>query len=53
MSRSDLKNLGELLDAGTSELIVVAATVTEGRAEAAIQHGRTSSTSRCRSTRTD
>jgi uncharacterized membrane protein len=40
MSRSDLKDLGELLDAGTSGLIVVAATDVEGRVEAAIQHGK-------------
>jgi hypothetical protein len=53
MSRSDLKDPGELLDAGTSGLIVVAATDVEGRAEATIQHGKTSSRSRSRSTRTD
>jgi uncharacterized membrane protein len=40
MSRSDLKDLGELLDAGTSGLIVVAATDVEGRVEAAIQRGK-------------
>jgi uncharacterized membrane protein len=40
MSRSDLKELGELLDAGTSGLIVVAATDVEDRVEAAIQHGK-------------
>ena len=40
MSRSDLKDLGELLDAGTSGLIVVAATDVEDRVEAAIQRGK-------------
>jgi len=40
MSRSDLKDLGELLDAGTSGLIVVAATDVEGRVEATIQRGK-------------
>jgi uncharacterized membrane protein len=40
MSRSDLKELGELLDAGTSGLVVVAATDVEDRVEAAIQHGK-------------
>src|SRR5262245_4463960 len=39
MSRSDLKDIGELLDAGTSGLVVVAADV-EGRVEAAIQRGK-------------
>lgn len=39
-SRSDLKDLGELLDAGTGGLIVVAATDVEGRVEAAIQRGK-------------
>jgi uncharacterized membrane protein len=40
MSRSDLKDLGELLDAGTSGLIVVAATDMESRVEGAIQRGK-------------
>ena len=40
MSRSDLKDLGELLDTGTSGLIVVAATDMEARVEAAIQRGK-------------
>jgi uncharacterized membrane protein len=40
MSRSDLKDLGELLDAGASGLIVVAATDVEERVEAAIQRGK-------------
>ena len=40
MSRSDLKDLGELLDAGTSGLIVVAAADVEARVEAAIQRGK-------------
>ena len=40
MSRSDLKELGELLDAGTSGLVVVAGTDVEDRVEAAIQHGK-------------
>ena len=40
MSRSDLKELGELLDAGTSGLVVVAATDVEDRVEAAIRHGK-------------
>jgi len=40
MSRSDLKELGELLDAGTSGLIVVAAADVEGRVESAIQRGK-------------
>jgi len=40
MSRSDLKDLGELLDSGTSGLIVVAAADMEDRVEAAIQHGK-------------
>jgi uncharacterized membrane protein len=40
MSRSDLKDLGELLDAGTSGLIVVAATDMEARVEGAIQRGK-------------
>ena len=41
MSRSDLKDLGERLDAGTSGLIVVAATDVEDRVEGpAIQRGK-------------
>ena len=40
MSRSDLKDLGELLDAGTSGLIVVAAADMEARVEGAIQRGK-------------
>jgi uncharacterized membrane protein len=40
MSRSDLKDVGELLDAGTSGLVVVAATDVEDRVEAAIQRGK-------------
>ena len=36
MKRSDLKDLGELLDNGTSGLVVVAATDVEARVEAAI-----------------
>jgi 23S rRNA-/tRNA-specific pseudouridylate synthase len=36
MSRSDLKSLGELLDNGTSGLLVVAATDVEARVDAAI-----------------
>jgi len=40
MSRSDLKDLGELLDAGTSGLIVVAAADVVDRVEAAIQRGK-------------
>ena len=40
MSRSDLKDLGELLDAGTSGLMVVAATDMEAHVEAAIQRGK-------------
>lgn len=40
MSRSDLKDLGELLDAGTSGLVVVAAADVEDRVEAAIQRGK-------------
>ena len=39
-SRSDLKDLGELLDAGTSGLIVVAATDMEAHVEGAIQRGK-------------
>src|SRR6476646_5644454 len=38
MSRSDLKELGELLDAGDSGLLVVAATDVESRVEKAIEH---------------
>jgi hypothetical protein len=40
MSRSDLMEIGELLDAGTSGLVVVAATDVEDRVEAAIQRGK-------------
>jgi uncharacterized membrane protein len=40
MSRSDLKDLGELLDAGTSGLVVVAAADMEARVEQAIQRGK-------------
>jgi uncharacterized membrane protein len=40
MSRSDLKDLGELLDAGTSGLVVIAATDMEARVEQAIQRGK-------------
>src|SRR5215510_7135098 len=40
MSREDLKDIGELLDAGTSGLIVVAAADVEARVEAAIQRGK-------------
>jgi uncharacterized membrane protein len=40
MSRSDLKDIGELLDSGTSGLVVVAATDVEARVEAAIQRGK-------------
>jgi uncharacterized membrane protein len=40
MSRSDLKDLGELLDAGMSGLIVVAATDMEAHVEGAIQRGK-------------
>jgi uncharacterized membrane protein len=39
MSRSDLKDLGELLDEGQSGLLVVAAQDTEARVDAAITHG--------------
>ncbi|HEU5267774.1 MAG TPA: DUF1269 domain-containing protein [Jatrophihabitans sp.] len=38
MSRSDLKELGELLDEGQSGLLVVAATDLEDRVEAAVKH---------------
>ena len=37
MSRSDLKELGELLDRGQSGLVVIAATDIESRVEAAIE----------------
>jgi uncharacterized membrane protein len=37
MSRSDLKDLGELLDAGQSGLVVVAATDVEARVDAALK----------------
>ncbi|MDV7087024.1 hypothetical protein [Rhodococcus opacus] len=37
MSRSDLKEVGELLDAGDSGLIVVAATDLEARVEKALE----------------
>jgi len=40
MSRSDLKDIGELLDTGTSGLVVVAATDVEARVEAAIHRGK-------------
>ena len=40
MSRSDPMEIGELLDAGNSGLIVVAATDVEDRVEAAIQRGK-------------
>jgi len=40
MSRSDLKDIGELLDTGTSGLVVVAAADVEARVEAAIQRGK-------------
>ena len=40
MSRSDLEDLGEFLDAGTSGLVVVAATDMEDRVEAAITQGK-------------
>jgi uncharacterized membrane protein len=40
MSRSDLKDVGELLDAGTSGLVVVAAADVEDRVEAAMQRGK-------------
>ena len=52
MSRSDLKDLGELLDAGTSGLVVVAAADVEARVEAASSAARTSRRSRSRSTQT-
>jgi uncharacterized membrane protein len=40
MSRSDLKDLGELLDDGTSGLVVVAATDVEARVDDAITHAK-------------
>jgi len=40
MSRSDLKDVGELLDAGTSGLVVVAAADVEARVEQALQRGK-------------
>lgn len=40
MSRSDLEDLGDLLDAGTSGLVVVAAADVEDRVEAEITHGK-------------
>jgi len=40
MNRSDLKDLGELLDDGTSGLVVVAATDVEARVEAAITRAK-------------
>jgi len=40
MSRSDLKEIGELLDSGTSGLVVVAATDVSERVEEAIQKGK-------------
>jgi len=40
MSRSDLKELGELLDKGTSGLLVIAAADVEARAEAAITRAK-------------
>src|SRR5262245_15427227 len=40
MSREDLKDIGELLDAGTSGLVVVAAADVEARVEAALQRGK-------------
>jgi uncharacterized membrane protein len=40
MSRSDLKEIGELLDDGQSGLIVVAATDVEARVEEAIKHAK-------------
>ena len=42
MSRSDLEGLGELLDAGTSGLVVVAATDMEAQVEGRSSEGRTS-----------
>jgi len=40
MSRSDLKEMGELLDSGTSGLVVVAAADVADRVEGAIQRGK-------------
>jgi hypothetical protein len=40
MSRSDLKSLGELLDTGTSGLLVVAAADVAGRVDAAITRAK-------------
>jgi hypothetical protein len=40
MKRSDLKDLGELLDNGTSGLLVVAATDVEARVDAAITRAK-------------
>jgi uncharacterized membrane protein len=40
MSRSDLKEVGELLDAGQSGLLFVAATDMEARVEQAIEHAK-------------
>ena len=40
MKRSDLKDLGELLDQGTSGLLVVAATDVEARVNAAITRAK-------------
>lgn len=40
MSRSDLKDLGELLDSGTSGLVVVAAADVADRVEASIERGK-------------
>jgi len=40
MKRSDLKNLGELLDKGTSGLVVVAATDVEAKVDAAISRAK-------------
>jgi uncharacterized membrane protein len=46
MRRSDLKDLGELLDHGTSGLLVVAATDVEARVEAAITRAKKRSKAR-------
>jgi len=40
MKRSDLKDLGEVLDNGTSGLVVVAATDVEAKVEAAITRAK-------------
>ena len=40
MSRSDLKELGELLDEGQSGLVVIAATDVEARVEQAITRAK-------------